>query len=66
MSSAKRESVSRREVRLREEGSGTTTSISGKKVQVEGVEELDNEEVTSKEVPMTIQGETQPGKGRSM
>ena len=28
-------------------------------VQVEGVEELGNEEVTSNEVPMTIQGEAQ-------
>ena len=35
-------------------------------VQVEGVEELGNEEVTSNEVPMTIQGEAQPGKGKPM
>ena len=35
-------------------------------VQVEGVKELGKEEVTSNEVPMTIQGEAQPGKGKPM
>ena len=35
-------------------------------VQIEGVKELGKEEVTSNEVPMTIQGEAQPGKGKPM